>query len=210
MTETIVTLAASHCDRIGLPEGFSLLEPEGFARLFDASEVWLGPRALLEVDERYRQLVSYVLFRHRDTVLVYRRTPKGGESRLHGLLSVGIGGHVNVSDVVSHDGAVDLEGTLSRACRREIAEEVECASIEALHTMGVILESGNAVSRVHLGLVVECRLAAPEVRVLDPGLVDARFVPVHELAAISTQMETWSSSLVGYLVANPARSIAHS
>jgi predicted NUDIX family phosphoesterase len=199
MTETIVCLTARHVDALGLAEGFSATEPKAFDRLLVADELWLGPRGWLETDEAYRQLVSYVVFRHARSVLVYRRTPKGGEARLHGRLSVGVGGHVNVTDTVSVDGTVDLPATLRRACAREIAEEISCGTIERLETVGIIKESVNAVSRVHLGVVVECWLAAPAVVPIDPGLVDVHFVPVAELGGLCEEMETWSSALVSYL-----------
>jgi predicted NUDIX family phosphoesterase len=199
MTETLVCLAARHVDSLGLAEGFSAVDPDVIHRLFAVDQLWLGPRSWLETDEAYRQLVSYVVFRHDRSVLLYRRTPKGGETRLHGCLSVGVGGHVNVTDVASNDGAVDIRATLQRACAREVAEEVECGRTERIETVGVIMETITPVSRVHLGVVVECWLATPAVTVLDEGLVDARFVPASELQQLSDQMETWSSSLVTYL-----------
>jgi predicted NUDIX family phosphoesterase len=203
MTETLVCLTARHVDALRLTEGFSVLDSTVFDRLLDVDALWFGPRGWLETDETYRQLVSYVVFRHGHSVLVYRRTPKGGETRLHGRLSVGVGGHVNVTDVTSSEGTVDLAATLRRACAREIAEEISCGIIEKLETVGIIKESVNAVSRVHLGVVVECWLAAPEVHPVDPGLVDVQFVPAAELRGLSEQMETWSSALVSYL--NPSR-----
>jgi predicted NUDIX family phosphoesterase len=205
MTETLVCLTARHVASLGFTEGFNALEPTTLDRLLAIDELWFGPRGWLETDEAYRQLVSYVVFRHSRSVLAYRRTPKGGETRLHGKLSVGVGGHVNVTDVVSHEGIVDLRETLRRACAREIAEEVNCATIDRLETVGIIQESANAVSRVHLGVVAECWLSAPEVRPIDPGLVDLRFIPLAELTDLSEQMETWSSALVSYLEASLCR-----
>jgi predicted NUDIX family phosphoesterase len=199
MTETIVCLASRHVDAIGLTEGFTRVQSETLDSLFLAEQIWLGPRAHLETDETYRQLVSYVVFRHAHSVLVYRRTPKGGEARLHGRLSVGVGGHVNVTDVTSRDGAIDIMATLRRACAREIAEEVRCSEIARLETVGVIRESVNAVSRVHLGVVVECWLSTPDVDAIDPGLIDLHFAPVTDLALLANQMETWSQSLVTHL-----------
>jgi predicted NUDIX family phosphoesterase len=199
MTETLVCLAARHVDSLGLAEGFSAVGPDVIERLFAVDQLWLGPRSWLETDESYRQLVSYVVFRHDRSVLVYRRTKKGGETRLHGCLSVGVGGHVNVTDVTSNGAAIDIAATLRRACAREAAEEIQCGHINRLDTVGVIMETITPVSRVHLGVVVECWLATPAVTLLDEGLVDARFVPAIDLAQLSDQMETWSSSLVAYL-----------
>jgi predicted NUDIX family phosphoesterase len=201
MTETLVCLASSHVDALALAEGFSVLPSVVIAQMFEPTQIWLGPRSLLEKNESYRQLVSYVVIRHAQTVLAYRRTSKGGESRLHGRASLGVGGHWNVGDVVSEAGVIDAMATLRRACDRELAEEIEYAKLERIRMVGVIKESGNAVSRVHLGVVIECWLSEPRVKVLDPGLSDARFIATNELSSLSPEMETWSKSLVSYLSA---------
>jgi len=199
MTETLVCLSNLHVEALNLSEGFTQLSPEAIERMFDPSQIWLGPREALETDERYRQLVSYVVVRHGDQVLTYRRTPKGGESRLHGRVSVGVGGHWNVGDVFSTDGAIDAMATLRRAFDRELAEEIGTSTPERVQVVGVIKESGNAVSRVHLGVVIECWLPDTEVVVHDPGLIDPKFVARTDLSRMSDNMETWSSGLIAYL-----------
>jgi predicted NUDIX family phosphoesterase len=199
MTETLVCLAARHVDSLGLCEGFSSADAALLDRLLRVDQLWLGPRQHLETDETFRQLISYVVFRHAGSVLVYRRASKGGEARLHGLLSVGVGGHVNATDLAFDDGSVDALATLRRACSREIAEELQCSGVVSLNTIGVIRETVTPVSRVHLGVVVECRLEQPEVQVLDPALIDAHFVPQQQLGQLSSQMETWSRSLIAHL-----------
>jgi predicted NUDIX family phosphoesterase len=199
MSETLVCLAARHVDSAKLTEGFSAVGPAVFEQLFAVDQIWLGPRSRLETDESFRQLVSYVVLRYGKTVLTVQRTSKGGESRLHGRLSIGIGGHVNIADVATVHDAIDVAATLRRACSREITEEIQCGTIEKLDTVGVIVETVTSVSRVHLGVVVECWLAAPKVKLLDDGLANARFVPANELAQLSPRMETWSAALVGYL-----------
>lgn len=196
MTETLFCLASQHVDSLGLAEGFNALSEEAIGRMFDPEQIWFGPRSLLETNEHFRQLVSYVVMRHGERVLSYRRTAKGGESRLHGRMSLGIGGHFNISDVASKDGVIDAMASLERACARELAEEIECRAPERTQMVGVIRESGNAVSRVHLGVVVECWLNDTEVRLLDAGLNDARFLTPEELVAHKAEMETWSCSLV--------------
>ncbi len=201
MTETLVCLASSHVDNLGLSEGFTALVSDEIERMFEPSQIWLGPRALLETDERYRQLVSYVVVRYKTQVLVYQRTKKGGEARLHGRKSLGIGGHWNVSDVMSNEGTIDPIATMHRACERELFEELDGVVTDRIQVVGVIKESANAVSRVHLGVVVECWLSNCDVRLRDPGLSDLRLVSPSELPAISDSLETWSSSLVAYLQA---------
>jgi predicted NUDIX family phosphoesterase len=100
---------------------------------------------------------------------------------------------------MSDEGAIDPMATLRRACDRELAEEIDCATPDRIQVVGVIKESGNAVSRVHIGVVVECWLSSSEVIVRDHGLSEAKFMQVTELSRHAEEMETWSRSLIGYL-----------
>lgn len=50
------------------------------------------PRPEMEEDPSYRQIIPYVVLTRGEEVFVLRRLKKGGEKRLHGLLSIGVGG----------------------------------------------------------------------------------------------------------------------
>ena len=65
---------------------------------FVDSEHEVRPRPEMEEDPSYRQIIPYVVLTRGDEVLVLRRLKKGGEKRLHGLLSIGVGGHINPVD----------------------------------------------------------------------------------------------------------------
>ena len=47
------------------------------------------PRPEMEEDPSYRQIIPYVVLTRGEEVFVLRRLKKGGEKRLHGLLSTG-------------------------------------------------------------------------------------------------------------------------
>jgi len=200
MTETLCCLPANHVDTLGLGEGFTPLDSGAVERLLTSEQLWLGPRNWLETDERFRQLVSYMVVSFEDQVLVYRRTKKGGEGRLHGLLSLGVGGHVNIGDVSQEGEGIDPTATVFSACQRELGEEIRVPDGNFTGVLGIIKQSDNEVSRVHLGVVVGYRTPRPEVTVIDPGLTEARFVSPSALPALVQEMETWSASLVSFLV----------
>ena len=56
------------------------------------------PRAEAEERPDYKQIIPYVILLQGDKVFVTRRLNKGGEARLHGRISIGIGGHINPVD----------------------------------------------------------------------------------------------------------------
>jgi predicted NUDIX family phosphoesterase len=100
-----------------------------------------------ENDRRYRQVCPYVIFQCTDTgrFLTYRRSPS--ESRLDGLLSIGVGGHVDEPEGVSD--------ALYREVMEELGVDVEFPPEGMSHPVfkGKIALSGSAVDSVHLGLV---------------------------------------------------------
>src|SRR5699024_3508131 len=75
----------------------------------------------MEEIPKYKQLIRYVLSESEqgDSSLVYRRLVGAGEERLHGLLSIGVGGHMNDVREVA-----DIDSKLSVNAARELEEEV--------------------------------------------------------------------------------------
>ena len=90
------------------------------------------PRAEVEKDPGFKQLIPYVIFRHVDAAGTETRFsvhPRHGqgEGRLHSKRSVGIGGHISAIDAVGNGGGNPYE----EGMRRELDEEV---SIDAPYT----------------------------------------------------------------------------
>ncbi|HBR08365.1 MAG TPA: hypothetical protein DD735_05640, partial [Clostridiales bacterium] len=71
------------------------------------------PRPDAEQDPGYKQIIPYVALVRGDEAFLLRRLKKGGEKRLHGMLSLGVGGHINPVD---GDGAE----VMMRGLRREV------------------------------------------------------------------------------------------
>src|SRR5690349_11917775 len=107
-------------EELGVFQGLSL-EVERFLPIVSASAnlIYLN-RSDAEKDKRYKQLIPYVLIFCNGKVLRYQRGKGGQETRLHGLYSLGIGGHISEEDhglFVSDRGYQD-------GMRRELVEEV--------------------------------------------------------------------------------------
>lgn len=109
------------------------------------------PRALCETDESWRQVIPYIVGISKDAGLfTYLRAEAGGESRLHRLRSLGIGGHVNVADGAGEGG----RKSFLAAVRREVKEEVLYdKTLSSTTWIGMINDPSNPVGRVHLGIV---------------------------------------------------------
>jgi len=118
---------------------------------------WLV-RAHVERDPSVKQWIPYVILRRTDgAVACYPR--QGTEARLHGLWSVGIGGHVNTADHIG-GGPWDWRAALISGLKREIEEEAPGVTVDDLpHCLGVINEDATSVGSVHIGLVCEVPVA---------------------------------------------------
>ena len=144
------------------------------------------PRPDAEADPSYKQIISYVLIRRGDAVFSTRRLKQSGEVRLHGLLSLGIGGHIN---------PVDKSGDiLEHGMRRELEEEVMLSSEPlSLTPIGFINDDSNEVGRVHLGMLSVMDVPADcEVAVRETDKLVGIWLPIADLSALIPEMETWS------------------
>jgi predicted NUDIX family phosphoesterase len=147
-------------------------------------------RDIAENDETLRQLIPYVLIRQQGKFLLLRRTKKQQERRLHGKLSLGVGGHINLND-----GSTPWQAFL-KGMEREIYEEVNVEVLQ-LSYMGLLNDTSSPVSRVHVGLVY-----LAEVRFLglnEPDMFDFWFVDLTEIEQRREELEGWSKLALDFL-----------
>lgn len=139
-------------------------------------------RETVEKDPNYKQLIPYVFFvwegHGGPWLFQYTRTKLQGEQRLHGKMSIGIGGHINPTDHESNDPVLRYWGGVER----EVAEEVDITDSrpEGMHTVGLLYDDSDEVGRVHLGIVHEFRVRAPDVRAKEESMADWGFKPMSE------------------------------
>lgn len=143
------------------------------------------PRPDAENDPGYKQIIPYVVLRRGDEIFMTRRLKKGGEARLHGLMSIGVGGHINPVD------DIDRESVLLRGLERELDEEVEIERRGELHTVGFINDDTNGVGSVHLGLCYTLPVEG-EVRVLETEKLEGGWTTAAELRENWDMLETWT------------------
>jgi predicted NUDIX family phosphoesterase len=172
-------------------------------RYFDAlSEARFVDRGPAERDESRRQIIPYVVIRAPAGVFSYARTAAGREGRLHGRRSIGVGGHVNPSDLP--DGLAALARSpgeaLAAAAGRELAEETVGLDGARLEWLGFLRDDGAPVARVHFGVVFLADLAHDRVRLTDEGaMADARWLSWAELDADRAAYEGWSRLVIGHM-----------
>ena len=152
-------------------------------------------RTPAETDEQFLQIIPYSVFVCGEDVLVYERGESGGEKRLVGKKSAGIGGHINPVLDSGGTNAEEYALSLCREAGEELGEAALKALIGPLQPVAAIHDRSNAVSRVHLGFVHVVRtnkrlpLTSSELCIKNP-----QYVPIKEL--VMEELEVWSQLAV--------------
>jgi len=143
-------------------------------------------RSQAENDNRYKQLIPYVLLFCNGKVLRYRRGKGGQETRLHGLYSLGIGGHISEEDHV-----LFVENPYQDGMRRELREEVAVDAVKDA-AVAVINDDSTDVGAVHFGVVHIAQVPDENVAGGRSGIVGPEFISIEEAAKDPTRYESWS------------------
>lgn len=193
----ILVVPSEELDRLGRFQGFSEEAERYLDVLLAPGAARFLPRAEMEQDPAHKQIIPYVVFRSGDSVFCYTRGTSQGETRLHRLRSLGVGGHVDEEDA---DGQASRQA-YERALRREIDEEVRVESPGFLRLAGLINDDQTPVGQVHLGVVHVFDLERPEVFPREEGISEAGFVPVEQVWRERQRFESWSRICLEALLA---------
>ncbi|MGC8955011.1 MAG: DNA mismatch repair protein MutT [Fervidobacterium sp.] len=145
-------------------------------------------RSIAEYDESIRQVIPYVVLTQGDEYIFFRRTAHQTEKRLHNLITLGVGGHLNEED------SKDPIECLKKGLWRELNEEVK-VDVKSLKYVGLINEVENSVSRVHVGVLYIAY-------VVYYGITESEnFIEIRskKLADYIEEMEGWAKVVALYL-----------
>jgi predicted NUDIX family phosphoesterase len=141
-------------------------------------------RPAAEDDPTHKQLIPYVVVRDAERVFLMHRTDAGGDPRLHGKASIGVGGHLNPVD--------EADDALMSGLRREWLEELEADWEPEFELIGLLNDDSNPVGAVHLGVVFSVQANGRNVDVREHDKLVGGFAGTDELAASWPRLETWS------------------
>jgi predicted NUDIX family phosphoesterase len=185
--ERVLCFKRELLEELGVFQGLSLEVEKYLPSVTSPSQLVYLNRSEAEHDRRYKQLIPYVLLIHNDQLLRYRRGRGGEETRLHGLYSIGIGGHISEEDhnLFSNDIGYH-EGML-----REVREEVDIEQVKAT-TVTVINDDGTEVGYVHFGVVHIMQVVNENVAGRRSGIVSPEFIPIANAVENASSYESWS------------------
>jgi predicted NUDIX family phosphoesterase len=193
LAERVLVIPAAVLHAAGPFQGFSPRVDYYLPRLLDPQHFSYRPRAEVETDPSFKQVVPYVVLRWRDQVFHYTRGKRGTEARLQALRSVGVGGHISAADAGLY------ADPYREALAREVAEEVFLNSPYTECCLGLINDDSTPVGQVHLGVVHVFELAEPNVQRREQALTRSGFAPLTELRTQKDEFETWSQFVLDVL-----------
>jgi predicted NUDIX family phosphoesterase len=185
--ERVLCFERKLLEDLGVFQGLSL-DVEKYLPIVTASKnILYRNRSEAELDRRYKQLIPYALVIYNGKILRYRRGKGGGEKRLHGLYSVGVGGHISEEDNGLFAEAVGYHDSM----RRELMEEV---AIEGAKDVAVALinDDSTDVGYVHFGVVHVLEVNNENVAGSRSGIVAPEFIPIADAAKDLSEYESWS------------------
>jgi len=186
--EKVLCFERKLLEDLGLFQGLSLEVDKYLPVLTTPANLCYKLRREAEQDRRYKQLIPYVILLSQDRVLQYQRGRGGEETRLHGLYSIGVGGHISDQDhnLFSEDRLGYRDGMW-----RELKEEV---SLEPLSEAAVALlnDDSTEVGLVHFGVVHIVRVASGNIAGRRKGILAPEFVPISAAVRDASNYESWS------------------
>lgn len=202
------------------------LEPQNEAW---CEEVMMGSswveRWLAETDTKILQLIPYIVCFNSDSNILSYRRKGGGETRLEGKRSIGIGGHVNDRDKkISSDNykrhiektkTTNLWEIVINGATRELEEELGLSkkySSRELKQVGTIFTPTDGrtmtplprVGQVHLGIIYTLNISNTVTVKATEGLIDPMFLlDIPDLE----EYELWSRMILDNI--DTIRNISH-
>ena len=151
------------------------------------------PRAEVENDPRFQQIIPYVVFRHGDRYFLTHRLRASSERRLRRQYSLGVGGHINPADLQAGDPILD-------GLKREWEEEVVYEGRFEASLLGFLNEDSSPVSKVHLGVVFLVEGDSPDISIRETDKLAGELLTLRDMRMYYLAMESWSQIVYDRLV----------
>ena len=185
--ERVLCFPRKLLEDLGVFQGLSLDVDKYLPVVTSSSQLVYRNRSEAEQDKRYKQLIPYVLLICNGRILRYRRGKGGQETRLHGLYSVGIGGHISDQD----DSLFAKDIGYHEGMRREIMEEVAVGEVND-EAVAVINDDSTEVGYVHFGVVHITQVPNETVVGRRSGILGPEFIPITDAIKNAPGYESWS------------------
>jgi predicted NUDIX family phosphoesterase len=193
LEEHVLVFPTQLLEQIGAFQGLSFELDKYLDIILNPKNHTFLKRKDAESNPSYKQLIPYALLQFKDTIFVYRRGKLLAEKRLHGNYSLGVGGHISVTDP-------GLFGTTYEdGLKREINEEITIESLYTQRVVALLNDDSNDVGKVHFGIVHVLALEKPLVKPREKSINETRFLSMSELQKDIDKFENWSKICIQHI-----------
>lgn len=147
-------------------------------------------RNYAEYASEYKQIIPYAVLINGSNYYLTRRLRKQTEKRLHGMYSIGLGGHINPKEELSDD-------VIVAGMSRELYEEVGLKDFQISECVGIINDHSADVSNYHIGLVYPL-VVSDDIHVREVSKMIGEWATIEEVDKRFEEMETWSQIVWKY------------
>ncbi len=186
LEEYVLVFPTQLLDQIGKFQGVSFELDKYLDIILNPKNHTFLKRKDAETNPAYKQLIPYALLQFKDTFFVYRRGKLLAEKRLFGNYSLGIGGHISVTDPGL------FSTTYEDGLKREINEEVLIESHYTQRVVALLNDDSNDVGKVHFGIVHVLSLEKPLVKPREKSINETKFLNINTLKKDIETFENWS------------------
>ena len=147
-------------------------------------------RSQAETDEKYKQIIPYLIFKFQDKFFLMQRKKNASEVRLQNKYSLGIGGHIRLEDISSK--------TIFDWSIREFNEEIFYSGNLKITPIGLLNDDGDSVGKVHVGFVILIEGDSADIKIRDEHK-DGNLLTLKECGQYYDNMENWSKIIFDFL-----------
>ena len=169
--------------------------------LLDPSHTLFLPRVRAEIDINYKQILSYIIVKYKDSVLRFvRGSYTNVQAFLRGRRCIGFGGHVKSGDrnLLSYK-----DSGYFNSVHRELNEELllprNAVNADTLTTIGALNDYSSSLGQMHFAFVHLLDLTnvkdIPNSRGIlknEKSINQLKFIPIDKLGLEFEQYEYWS------------------
>ena len=141
-------------------------------------------REYAEYAAEYKEIIPYAVLMSKAGYFLTKRLKKQTEKRLHGMYSIGLGGHINPQEEL-------LDDVIIAGMRRELCEEVGLKNFQVSDCIGIINDHAADVSNYHIGLVYPLTVNE-NIQVQETSKMTGKWASQEEVDSRFDEMESWS------------------
>lgn len=168
-------------------EGFIPMTNEQLDEICDLGEFKI--RNEMEENSSYKQLIPYITVICDGKILVYKRSTKGQDERLHERYSLGVGGHIDLVPEIKTQFDTFVE-SVEREVEEELGINIKYADTKLC---GFINLDDGTINDFHIGVGITLTLDSLDLEQGETDvLVERQFLTPTEAMEMYDKMERWS------------------